>query len=1073
MTRTSPARTSTLNRKLTADSSNASYGRDLFGTSTPQTTRTTKFAPNLPAAATNTTPTARKFTHKNTNGGGMSAVSTTEHFKLKIPSPGPELSGEALAKQVPDDPNRASTIYADQFLAHKCPPNFDDEQRRQFFCILDLRRLKYAANEIFVKKDWKLNIMNFSREYEKSRGLIMLRYGLYQFKNVKPSEEVLKKWRATHNLPDPGQEAGNAPIQNKPRASTSNTTSTKRKAEDDLAPKDNTLMASNANQNKRRNVTQEAANPALTGPAPFKKSKRKADETDEPDENLPTKVQKPTPSAAKSKFDSILNNSTQSGNASPPKRPALAPFASQKFGDSQGSSLVNKPNPFAANGLKPLPAEAARESNSTGSVLATHKIGSAPATKNGNIFGYLSESSANSSGNDENGNAEDGDTESESEEETAGQEAPATDKASGTDSVGTTTPPTQNASDLFAVGKPSTTSNIFGGTDKSSGLAAKGGLFERVKMGSNGQPVRATNGEDQGVLAPTKQPSPGKEPAMTPARKPGDYTFNASTTPINFGKSTSGASGVSQTPATTSNAESFKENSEPADAPTTKTASLFGADAAFQPIPQCVFGASSKSPPKTYVNPHSTSTPAPSNMFGTAKLMFGGAVKASEPDASADKVQQKSAPNSSNPTSKAETPSASKEPTSIFGASTTKATATPQTTSLFSSTPTTTESQTNGNTNGNTKGQLSFVNNGKPFTSTLFGASPTPSVLDTPKQQSAGFSFGGSKTDDAAKASNGVSQDKSTSGAATPKLVFGSEVSKPASTATPSLFGGSSSNSTGPFNSNNGESTPAEKKSSAAAASSLFGDKSTTPSATLFGSTTGNAAPAKKDEPATTKPASLFGNSTPSTAPIFGLGGQTTTPATNNAQSMSTSSSIFGGQPNGAEPKKLDFQFGGGGTTTPSASFSFGSETSDGSGFTFMAGGAGQSFNNPFASPGAASSAPMFGGQPPASAPSMGFNFGQQAPSTPNPAPNGIFGASTNGGNGAPNFNFTQATPTPSSPNPFAPIPTTVSFGGTTNLMPAGGETSTGAGEFAHSMFPKTRKILTPAKLRRSRSPLV
>ncbi|KAI1140276.1 hypothetical protein F5Y05DRAFT_424191 [Hypoxylon sp. FL0543] len=432
----------------------------------------------------------------------MSGISSTELFKMRIPSPDPELSGEALAKEVPKDPNRTGTIYADQFLAHKCPPNFDDLQRRQFFCILDLRRLKYAADEIFVKKDWKLNIMNFAKEYEKSRGLIMLRYGLYEFKNVKPSEEVLRKWRATHNLPDPEPESESAgmgaSVQNNRRTGTPGT-STKRKADEELAPKDNALMASTANQNKRRNVLQEQADPVLTGPAPFKKTKRKAEETDEPDENQPNKVQKPTPSAAKSKFESILNRA-QTANGTPLKRAPLASFGTQR-------------------------SETAKEDSSTGSVLAGHKVGSMPTKSTGNIFSYLSESSANSSGN-ENGNADEGDTESESEEGDS-QEPPASEQPSAAGSVGTNTPSTQSDSTLFSSNKPST-QNLFGQSNKD---ISKGGLFGRVQMGSNGQPLRATtNVEEQPIFASAKKPATEKEQIKTPAKQPasGDVSTRAS-----------------------------------------------------------------------------------------------------------------------------------------------------------------------------------------------------------------------------------------------------------------------------------------------------------------------------------------------------------------------------------------------------------------------------------------------------------------------------------------------------------------------------------------------------------------
>ncbi|KAI5858215.1 hypothetical protein GGS23DRAFT_607737 [Durotheca rogersii] len=410
----------------------------------------------------------------------MSSIPSTEPFKMRIPSPDPDLSGEALSKQVPDDPNRTGTIYADQFLAHKCPPDFDDLQRRQFFCVLDLRRLKYAADEIFVRKDWKLNIMNFAKEYEKSRGMIMLRYGLYEFKNVKPSEEVLKRWRAAHGLPDPETERTSAPsetpIPPSRRTAAPNTVSTKRKAEEDLAPKDNALMASTANQNKRRNVKEPAEN-ALTGPAPFKKSKRKVEETDEPDENQPNKLQKPTP--AKSKFESILDKASSGGTPT--------------------------------NGLKPADGEAGVDSN--GSILSSHKIGSVPSTTTG-IFSYLSESSANSSSN-ENDNAEDGDTDSESEEEADGQEpAPNKEPDVPAAATNTDTPTAQKPPALYSTSKPTEMPSLFGSLTKPkpADLTSKGGLFGRVQMGTNGQPLRATpDSEEQRSLSPVKQPEPAAE----------------------------------------------------------------------------------------------------------------------------------------------------------------------------------------------------------------------------------------------------------------------------------------------------------------------------------------------------------------------------------------------------------------------------------------------------------------------------------------------------------------------------------------------------------------------------------
>ncbi len=72
--------------------------------------------------------------------------------------------------------------------------------------MLDLRRLKYAADEIFAKKDWKINILNFAKEYEKNRSLIMLRYGLYEFKTIRASEAVKKEWKQKHGIVDSDDE---------------------------------------------------------------------------------------------------------------------------------------------------------------------------------------------------------------------------------------------------------------------------------------------------------------------------------------------------------------------------------------------------------------------------------------------------------------------------------------------------------------------------------------------------------------------------------------------------------------------------------------------------------------------------------------------------------------------------------------------------------------------------------------------------------------------------------------------------------------------------------------------------
>ncbi|KAI0967363.1 hypothetical protein F4678DRAFT_483214 [Xylaria arbuscula] len=458
----------------------------------------------------------------------MSNTASTEPFTMRIPSPDPKLTGQVLAKAVPDDPSRTGSIYADQFLAHKCPSHFDDLQRRQFFCILDLRRLKYTADEIFTKKDWKLNILNFAKEYEKSRGLIMLRYGLYEFKTVKPSRAVLKKWRAAHGLISETEgDHSSSPSQPKVDAAGSS----KRKFEEDSTSRD-----SNVNQNKRRNLAQEVDDPVLNKPAPFKKSKRKADETEEPGESKPNKQQKSTPSTATSLFESILNK-TRNDGPSPSKQ------------TSQPASLFAISNPAKPN----------IASTPSGSVLADHKIGSTPATNTGNIFSYLSESSPSSDGNEDD-NADEHESDSGAEPDSDEQ------NASAAVSTGTSTPPVQNGSLFGTDQKTSQTPSIFNGLSKSADQTTKGGLFGRVQMGANGQPVRANARLDEkqegSSNASNQFSTPGQQQTKTPAKQPGDYTFNPATTPISFGKPTPE---VSKASATTSSAPTTE--SVPSDSP--------------------------------------------------------------------------------------------------------------------------------------------------------------------------------------------------------------------------------------------------------------------------------------------------------------------------------------------------------------------------------------------------------------------------------------------------------------------------------------------------------------------------
>ncbi|WYZ41529.1 hypothetical protein EsH8_V_000424 [Colletotrichum jinshuiense] len=487
----------------------------------------TPFAPSLSSSAVKkvfapgATPASQKVyreTIAQATPRGLSAKSTSaDLFQMRIPSPPPELTGEALARDIPPELEAQGTVYADQYLGHLVPSEYDDLQRRQLFCVLDLRRLKYAANEIFAKKDWKLNIMNFAKEFEKSRSLIMLRYGLYEFKNVKPSEEVLKKWRSAHGLPEPEEETADA-------SPSRQTTRSKRKAEEQLTPKDAALSAASANKNKRRVVDREEDQEPVATPVSIK-NKRNATVSDEADENQPSKLQKPTstPSATKNMFERIANNQ------GPSSTPKAAPKAAEP-----------KPNPFAAAG----PPKGANGAPAR-SVFENLK-----APQASNIFGYLSDaSSAKNSGVEADGESE---TSSEEEAETqeAGQQSYEPSVAA---SGGAETPLAQPASNLFGAKKPLFSSGVATGPSSTSSDARETtpgrSLFDRVSKGNGGQPLRADSAEptpaaDKGPSASDKAPAPAPVNATWNPNSP--IKFNASAPAGNglFGASTNGSSSL-------------------------------------------------------------------------------------------------------------------------------------------------------------------------------------------------------------------------------------------------------------------------------------------------------------------------------------------------------------------------------------------------------------------------------------------------------------------------------------------------------------------------------------------------
>lgn len=994
----------------------------------------------------------RKFAPRKSVSTGMANTASTDPFEMRIPSPDPSLTGQVLAKEIPDDPNRTSSIYADQFLAHKCPPNFDEIQRRQFFCILDLRRLKFAADEIFAKKDWKLNILNFAKEYEKSRGLIMLRYGLYEFKNVKPSNEVLKKWRSAHGLPPDPEEDHSLSHSN--RRTPGPPGATKRKAEEELPPKDTALTTSTANQNKRRNLAQEVDNPILAAPAPFKKSKRKADETEELTENKPSKQQKSTPSAATSLFESILNKPSN-GGASPSKQTSQTPslFGVSKPKDSQDAQFATKPNPFKSTSSSLLFGAAKTNNTSTpsGSIFSGHQIGSTPTANTGNIFSYLSES-PNSSGNENDNDDDDRDTDSEPEQ---GPSAAA--------STNTNTPAVQTGSSPFVTSKTSNTSDIFGSLSRPANQAAKGGLFGRVQMGANGQPMRASPSLDEKPDSSATQPSAAKEQrAETPAKPPGDYTFNPATTPISFGQP---ALDVSKSFSTTDTGPSAKSSiSEPK-----KAVSIFGASSQTSSGPKLsapgLFGASSSTKPQLSEKPVSIFALPPSaspSIFGAAatapaaKLPPKVDEQTNEASSAAKKQavsifdkpatsfsttsDTKSPPNNGEDKSVSSIPVTRSQAPSIFDKSFIAKNAAQAKTLSETSKPSTDLFSRSSNplfgaakdNQADTADNKTEAANTKADADTSSSKKQAPSIFDK--------SF----------IANNAAQAKAVSDTSKPSTDLFSRSSNPlfgapkangtTSTSTKSNFDQGEKNVSSNLTSTKGSLQTLSDNSKEIGSSSL-GLKAATPTpaaVSIFGTPASSkpAAPTpsvfgeKKQEESTKLASSIFNSTPAASGSIFGLAAQPNANTNKQTPSMifganaTPSSSIsFGAsssQANGPGPKKLGFQFG---SSTPSAggsssSFTFGQSSSSGSGFTFTAGGDKEAIKNPFATsqPSTQPSAPVFGGNSSTTTPSSSFNvsFGQQPSSTPKAAPSsqsgGLFGSSTNT-NGAPTFSFTQASP--------------------------------------------------------------
>lgn len=460
-----------------------------FSPSLPNSTMKKVFAPG---ATPEPSRVQREFTAQASPRGMAAKASAKELFPMRIASPPPELTGEALTQRIPKEWNSKGSIYADQFLAHLCPPELDEEQRRQFFCILDLRRLKYAANEIFAKKDWKLNVINFAKEFEKSRSIILLRYGLYEFQNVKPSKDVLRRWRREHGLPEPeGEEDESTP--SRPM------TSKKRKAAEDDSPD------ASATRGKRRATDDTAETEPSVHTPTMGKNKRKASESEE----QPTKMLKTTPSSAKSLFEKITNKATSEKPAGEPAAAAKPNLlASNKLG--AGNNLARA----VFTNLKPLPNQVQ------------------PANNTNNIFGYLSDaSSAKNSGIEADAESDADSEQGAGPEAVHSNETPVAPRGAG--AIASRVESTASGNDLAGATGPNVGLSSAPGTRESTPGRS---LFDRVTKGSDGQPVRVEErteaAEPQG--AAETQSGPPRETTQG-GLATADQTWNPLTTPIKFG----------------------------------------------------------------------------------------------------------------------------------------------------------------------------------------------------------------------------------------------------------------------------------------------------------------------------------------------------------------------------------------------------------------------------------------------------------------------------------------------------------------------------------------------------------
>lgn len=913
-----------------------------FSPMLPQSTMKKVFAPG---ATPEPSRVYRESTAHATPRGMAAKAVEKDLFPMRISSPPRELTGEVLAQKVPKEWNSKGSIYADQFLAHLCPPELDEEQRRQFFCILDLRRLKYAANEIFSKKDWKLNVVNFAKEFEKSRSIILLRYGLYEFQNVKPSKEVLKRWRREHGLPEPEEEEENTPTPTQPAASK------KRKADTDLS-KTSAATTTESTTGKRRATEQPTVEEPVAIPATSKvlgKNKRRAS-MDE-DAETPNKQQKPAPSAAKSLFEKIAN------------KPATS---------------TESPKPALFNASKPAAGGLAR------SVFENLKTGSSqpPSTTSDNIFGYLSDTnSARNSGVEADAESDSESDEDEEEEEESEQTNKSASETSAATPSLTNGAAITSAASLFAP-KPATTS----GEDSSAPATREStpgrSIFDRVTKGNDGQPVRASDAES----------------AAGKASPVADQTWNPATTPLKFAPTSAGSAtslfgkpaastatssifGSAPSPATnlfgSSNAQPSKEATSASES--AKDGESDKENESLQikvPAPE-VKPAAPAPAAQSLFQPKPTEAAPSTSLFGSASKpastsLFGAASKPSE----AAPAAAVSTLFGAKPAEPEKSGSATPVPTFSFGQ---KSDAAP----AASTTATT---------------STSLFGAGPAITKPLFGAAPPAPKADTaPAVATPTFSFGAGATSTAAKPDAAPAPAPApafsfgaASGTAASKPLFGAPKSPEATSTAGNMFGS-------PMKQD--DQSPAKKmftgsaNTGSATPTFSFGANTTTaPSAApIFGGANSQSA----------NSAVSFGSATTNAGNSFGFnfGAEANGNSSFNNPFASGSNGANGATQSSAPAGGFSFTAGSTPSTTPNTSFQFGANPAQ-SGGSMFGGNTGGSNTPMFGGAPSSGAAPAFSfgagsGQAPAGGNMFGSN--QAAPAFGNSLQPPVGGSSTAG----------------------------------------------------------------------------